>query len=63
MKTSLSFSNNRSTLDVIIFPELGLMPVKWKLAKLDRDIGAPSITLAKFESVEMESGGFNFVLC
>lgn len=35
--TSPSFSNSRSTLEVIILP-VGLMPVKWKLAKLDLDM-------------------------
>lgn len=62
MNTSLSFSNSRSTLDVINFPELGLMPVKWKLAKLDRDIGAPSITLAKFESKQGVQSGMVSVI-
>lgn len=50
MNTSFSFSNNRSTLDVINFPELGLIPVKWKLAKLDLDIGFPSIARANVGS-------------
>lgn len=50
MKTSLSFSNNRSTLEVISLPELGLIPVKWKLAKLDLDIGFPSMARANVGS-------------
>lgn len=56
MKTSLSFSNRRSTLEVINLPELGLMPVKWKLAKLDLDMGFPSIARANVGS-EMHLNG------
>lgn len=47
--TSLSLSKSRSTLDVIIFPE-GFIPVRWKLAKLDRDIPKVS-SLERFWSV------------